>query len=88
MHRPQELASPWTRVLFAIVAALQSGNAFAFFKLMALAPYSLAAICASHVLPMRQQVLAMLAAAMGGGCGLTACGLAGVSVADGELAGV
>ncbi|GIL81598.1 hypothetical protein Vretimale_1255 [Volvox reticuliferus] len=65
-YTQEELESPWTDVLFAVMATLQSGNAIAFFDLMARAPYTLACICASHVMPMRSLAMHMMAAAMGG----------------------
>ncbi|GFR48337.1 hypothetical protein Agub_g10224, partial [Astrephomene gubernaculifera] len=64
-YSKEELSSPWTRVLFAVMAALQSGNPVAFFELLGRAPYTLACICASHVMPMRSATMHMLAAAMG-----------------------
>ncbi|GLI61136.1 hypothetical protein VaNZ11_003411 [Volvox africanus] len=65
-YTQKELESPWTDVLFAVMATLQSGNAVAFFDLMSRAPYTLACICASHVMPMRSLAMHMMAAAMGG----------------------
>ncbi|GLC41495.1 hypothetical protein PLESTB_001005300 [Pleodorina starrii] len=64
-YSEEELSSPWTTVLFAVMAALQSGNVVAFFELMSRAPYTLSCICASHVMPMRSLAMHMMAAAMG-----------------------
>ncbi|EFJ48360.1 hypothetical protein VOLCADRAFT_90955 [Volvox carteri f. nagariensis] len=64
-YSEEELSSPWTTVLFAMMAALQMGNVVAFFDLLARAPYTFACICASHVMPMRSLAMHMLAAAMG-----------------------
>ncbi|KXZ42558.1 hypothetical protein GPECTOR_136g641 [Gonium pectorale] len=62
----EELESPWMTVLFALLATINAGNPVAFFEIMSRAPYVLACLAASHVLPMRTQAMHMMAAAMGG----------------------